>query len=323
VPERRVPAVALVEVVAVEQDRHQQQDPVQEAVAGRRGQRGGRAAPGRQVPRPAGQAAQHARQFGAQMARRDQARLVVRPQQVPRDAHGHQPGAAIAESADQQRAGRADLAAARDQVHADSGDSADKGHDCPRGGRDRVRHDELVRADDVRQRRGQRRQEEPVNPQHQQGADIERQTQRPQRDERRGQHDEAEPQQRRPDQDLPPRPAVDEHPGERPHQGVGQVQDGKSHGGGRRVGEARRVEEHVGAEAGVEDPVARLGDQPGSEQPAEVTLAQNGLQFSGECRPGPPAAQAPLAGSPARGAIGLRRHAISLRPATSLAPGRR
>ena len=282
VAERGVGAGRPVEVVAVEQDRHQEQDPVQEAVAAGGAQRGGRPAAPRDIPGPGHQAGQHTGQLAAQPARLRLARAVDGPEQIGGHGPGDQAGQHVAQPPDQQGDGRAALAAAGEHVHAEADDPADRGHDPARGRGHRVGHHQLVPGHHVRQRGRQRGQEEPVDPEHQQDADVQRYPELARGHQPGGERHEQRAQQRGPDQDLAARPAVDEHPGERADQRVGQVQHGERGRGRGRVGERGVVEEHVRAEAGGEHPVAGLRDQPGREQPPEIPLAEHDPQVGEE-----------------------------------------
>ena len=162
---------------------------------------------------------------------------------------------------------------------------ADEPADRAQGGRDGVRHHQLVLADDVRGARRDGGQEEPVHREHRQGADVERDAGLP------GQHHEpggghhGRADQRAVDDDLPPRPAVDEDAGERADQRVREVEDGERVHRGGRVGEALRAEERVGGEPGIEHAVPGLADQAAGEQLAEVPFGQDLAQFGAERRP--------------------------------------
>lgn len=76
-------------------------------------------------------------------------------------------------------------------------------------------------------------------------------------------------QQVRPDQHLPARPAVEEHPGERADEREREQQ----HGERLRDLSGRRLflggEDHIGGERDLERPVGELPDDPCGEQQAE------------------------------------------------------
>ncbi len=112
----------------------------------------------------------------------------------------------------------------------------------------------------VRQRHRERGQEEPVHGQDEEHRRVQQRPPVAQRHGRRRQHHEHRPEHGRPDQDLTPRPAVDENPGERADQRVRQVEDREGRRPRRGAGERGRVEEHVGADAGRDDAVTGLRD---------------------------------------------------------------
>ena len=257
---------------------------------------------------PAASPAATAAELAEQPARRRLPGLAHRAEQVAAHGRRDQAGRHVAAAPDQHgdAAPRSVLPVATFRPRATI--AAQRGHDAAGGGRDRVGHDQLVLGYHVRQRRRQRGQEEPVHAQHEQDRDVQRGAAAARRHQRRGQHHEGRPDQRRPDQDLAPGPAVDEHPGERPDQRVRQVQGGEGRRAGRRAGERRGVEEHVRADPGGDDAVTGLGDQPGGEQPPEVPLGQDDPQVAQERGPRwlPPVQlrtqpRRPVSGRPRRG----------------------
>ena len=139
----------------------------------------------------------------------------------------------------------------------------------------------------MRQRRRQRGQEEPVDAEYQQHRHVERHPAVAQGHEYRSRRHERGPEQGRPDQDLAPRPAVDEYPGERADQRVRQVKDREGSRASRGARERGGVEEHVRPDPGGDDTVAGLRDQPGGEETAEIPLGEHRAQIAEERRLGP------------------------------------
>jgi len=315
VAERGVGAGGPEEVVAVEQDRRQQQDPVDRPLATGRAERGRHRPPLPDVLRAADEPPGHDGEVGQQPAAPLSLGQRGRPEQVA--AHGHADGARdqVACPAGQQGHRRPALPAPGDEMNREPGQAAEERDDRAGRRRHRVRHHQRVLAHYVREGGGQRGQEEPVDAQDRQHAYVQGYPEPARGHQVSGQGHEGGPQHGRPDQDLPSRPAVDEHAGERPDQRVWQVQDGEGGRGGTGVGEAGRVEEHVRAEAGREHAVAGLRDQPGREQAAEVPLSQDGAQVSkeGVLRPRPPPGEAP-GGHRSPSGRGARGHRKGTRP---------
>lgn len=84
------------------------------------------------------------------------------------------------------------------------------------------------------------------------------------------------------DQHLPAPPPVQQHPGERTDEAVGQQQDAEAGGRLCRGGGVLGVEEHGAGQAGLEDTVGAHGTQPSGEQPREARLAPHHAQGSGQ-----------------------------------------
>ena len=271
-----------VEVVPVQQDRHQEQRPEQEAeAAGDPERRRGTALPD-YVPGAVSQPGRDGGDFAAQPRR---PRLPGRPRRAEQAARHRGRDKArrdVTTAPDDQGDRRTALGVAGDHVEPQGNDAAYGRHDAADGRRYGVRHDQLVLRHHVRQRGGKRRQEEPVHAEDEQDRHVERHAPVAQGHEYRGRHDENRAQQRRPDQDLAPRPAVDEDPGERADQRVRQVEDREGPRARRRARERRRVEEHVRPDPGGDDAVAGLRGEPGGEQAAEARLSEHGPQLAQE-----------------------------------------
>ena len=263
--ERGVAVARRVEVVPVQQDRHYEQDPVKEPEAGDRAERIGRRTALPEMARAGGQAAAHCRKLFGYPASASPRWITLRAEQVAPHSRGGQPGEQVTGAADKQGRGRANVAAPGRQMDAEAGDAADETDDRAGGGGDRVRHHELVLRDDVRQPGGQRGEEEPIDPEHRESANVEREPEVARGNEECGENDEYRPDQRGPHQDLAPGPAIDEDPRERADQRVRQVKDGECLRRGGRVRETLRGEERVSGETRVEHAVTGLRDQPGRE----------------------------------------------------------
>jgi hypothetical protein len=190
--------------------------------------------------------------------------LLERAEQVLRQPRAEQARHHVADAGEPQRGSTSGQAPAGDQVDAEADHPADEADDRAGCGGDSVGHDQLVVPDDVRGARRDRAEEKPVHAEDRQGADVERHAGLAAEHHDPGDGDHRGPDQRAVDDDLPSRPTVDEHPGERPDQRVGDVQDGERGDRG-----------------------ARLGDQAGGEELAEVTLGKDILQVGPEG--GPPA----------------------------------
>ena len=144
--------------------------------------------------------------------------------------------------------------------------------------------------DGVRQRRREGRQQEAVQAHGEQHAAVEDQL-RPARTESGGHHGgEAQrqtgPAQIEDDQDLPARPAVQDHADERAQDRERQQGDGQ-HGGHRGgVGLALRGEQHVRGQRHLQHAVGGLGRHPDGEQPPEQPvppqLAQTAYELHGD-----------------------------------------
>jgi hypothetical protein len=310
VAERGVGTGGPEEVVAVEQDRREQQDPVDRPLAAGRAKRGRHRPPLPDVLRAAHEPPGHDREVGQQPAASLSLGQWGRPEQVT--AHGHTDGARdqVASAAGQQGHRRPALPAPGDEMNREPGQAAEERDDRAGRRRNRVRHDQRVLAHHVREGCGQRGQEEPVDAQDHQHADVQGYPEPARGHQVSGQGHEGGPQHGRPDQDLPSRPAVDEYAGEGPDQRVRQIQDGEGGRSGTGVGKAGRVEEHVRAEAGGKHAIAGLRDQPGREQAAEVPLGQDGAQVGQEgvvaLRPAPNRAPAAHDRPSGRNGRGLR-----------------
>ena len=137
----------------------------------------------------------------------------------------------------------------------------------------------------VRQGGAERGQQEPVDAEHGEHRYVKRHA-AVVRDHQRGRRYHEQPADRRgPDEDLPPRPAVDEHSGEWPDQRVRQVEDRERGGPRRRARERAGIEEHVGADRGGEDAVPGLRDEAGAEELPEVPLGEDHPQVAAERGP--------------------------------------
>ena len=258
VAERRVAVAAGVEVVPVQQDRHEERDPEQDAVAANGPDGGRRARPPGQVTHAGGEPGRNVPQGTRQWLRRrfpgrarDRAgRAAWRPRQPGQEVAA--PAATITITA---ALPWPPPSSRRRPTPAMPGDG---GHDPADRRGHRVGHDELVIAHDVRQGRRQRGEKEAVHAQRRQRADVQRHAQFARSDQQGGDRHEGRPDERRDEQDLPPGPAVDEDPGERPDERIRQIKDGEGLRRRRRVRVGRRGEEHVGAEPGRVEAVASL-----------------------------------------------------------------
>ena len=273
-----------VEIIPVQQNHHQEQRPEQEAVAAGHAECPRRTAAPDDVAGARHQPVHDRRQLAEQPLGRRLPGLAHRTEQVTPHGGRDQAGRHITPAPGEQRDGGAPLGVAGGHVQAQGDQAADDRHDAAGGRRHRVRHHQFVLGDHMRQRRRQRGQEEPVHAQHQQDRDVERRAVAARGHQRRRQHHEGRPEQGRPDQDLAPRPPVDKHAGERPDQRVRHVKGRECGGPGGRVRERRGIEEHVRADPGGDDAVAGLRDQPGGEQPPEVSLGQDDAQVTEERR---------------------------------------
>ena len=257
-----------------------------------RAERVGGPAPLVEVPEAGHQAPDHPAEIGRQPGRLRSGLLrLERSEQALVHPRAEQPGRQVAGAAEPEHGRAAGQAAAGDEVDAKADDAADESQDRAQGGDDGVRHHQLVVADDVRGSGRDGGEEEPVHRQHRQGADVERDPGLPGEHHEPGHGHHRRPDQRAVDDDLPPRPAVDEHARERADQRVREIEDGERVHRGDRVGEALRAEERVGGEPRVEYAVPGLADQPAGEQLAEVPLGQHRAQFVAErtaCRLLPP-----------------------------------
>ncbi len=271
-----------VEVVPVEQDRHQEQAPVQKPVAAGSTECRGRVPPPQDIPRARRQPGRDRGKLAEQPRLRRLARFPLRAKQILAHGRGDQACRQVTAARDKQGDRGAALGVAGGRVQAQGDDAADGSREAAEGRRHRVRHHELVFGDHVRQRRRKRRQEEPVHAENQQDGEVERRSVTAGRHDRRRQHHEDRTEQRRPDQDLASRPPVDEDPGKRPDHRVRQVQDRERRRPGRRARKGRRVEEHIGTDPGGEDPVAGLRDQPRGQEPPEARHGEDRAQVSDE-----------------------------------------
>ncbi len=103
--------------------------------------------------------------------------------------------------------------------------------------------------------------------------------------------DEAGPQQRGAHQDPLPSPAIQQHTGERPDDGVRQEQHRER---GRDLtgrGLPLGGEQDVGGQAGLQSAVRGLGEQPGAEEQPEASAAQDQAEVG--CRGHLPTVRAP------------------------------
>ena len=280
---RRDCRVCRVEVVPVQDDRHQEQRPEQEAEPARGRQRGARAALAQHVTdaghQPGGDFFQVSEEPGAVPARRVRAELVL--------AHGHRDQARreVTAPAEENGDGGTPLGIPGERVEAEGEDAAGRTHDPANGRGHRVGHDQRLLRYHVRQRGTQRGEEEPVHGEYREHAYVQGHTLVARHHQRGGQRDEHGADQRRPDQDLPSRPAVDEYAGERADQGVRQVQHRERGGARRGAGKRGGIEEHVRADPRGDDSVACLRHEPGREQPPETALGEDGAKIPDERRP--------------------------------------
>ena len=164
----------------------------------------------------------------------------------------------------------------------------------PQVGHDRVRGDEQVAVDDVRQGRGQAGQQEPVDREGGEDQDEERQPDVVVRDE-----DGHEDQQAARTRLLITRVIRRGHRSRKTPTNGPSTENGRrivanARGDGAGVGRPLRREQDRGDQRDLEDAVRELGQQSHREQPAEPPVAQQG-------------AQVPEEGHPRR--IGERRHA--------------
>jgi hypothetical protein len=202
--ERGVGAGRRVEVVPVEQDRGEQQDPVHRPLAAGRPERGRHRPPLPDMSRAADQSPDHDREFGQQPAPPLPLGERGRPEQVAVHGGADRPRDQVAPAGYEQGDRRPALPATGGEVNREPGQAADERDDGADGRRDRVGHHQRVLRHHVRERGRQRGQEEPVDAQHREHADVQRQPETARGHQKGGQGHEDCPHQCRPDQDLPP-----------------------------------------------------------------------------------------------------------------------
>ena len=246
--ERLVGSLGSVEVVPVQQDGHQEQDSVEEPVRAGSGERRGWPARGPGcTSAPAASPASTAASSDRMVCARARQGAWLGPSRSRGMVALTAPAISITTAPSQQGRRVLALAAVQRLMYSEAGQSADGGHDAAGRGRYGVRDHQLVLGDYMRQRRGQRGQEEPVHAEHREHADIQRDAELAGRDQPGGDDDEDRPEQGGADQDLAPGPPVNEDSGKRADQRVRQVQHrerGRSRG---RVREVRCVEKDITA----------------------------------------------------------------------------
>ena len=137
--------------------------------------------------------------------------------------------------------------------------------------------------DHVRQRGGQRREEEPVNRHDNERGDVEQFVV----DARRhlggdAQNQHSADQVREHKHPLAP-PAVEQHAGERPDEAVRQQDHRESSRDLGRVRLPLRVEQHRAGQRYLEDTVAELAEQTHEQQPPEVAPSERDAQVTAMC----------------------------------------
>jgi hypothetical protein len=168
------------------------------------------------------------------------------------------------------------------QLHSRTGAAADE--EGGRAGRrgDRVGHHQLVGVDNVRQSRGQPGEQEPVHPEGEQHSQVERETSVAKSNDCADDQHQDGAGDVGAEQDLPPRPPVEQHAGERPEHRVRQQSHREQPRNRRRIRRPLRREQHVRRQRDLEHTVAELRAEPDGEQPPEVTPPQQPAQIPDE-----------------------------------------
>ena len=200
--------------------------------------------------------------------------VLVRPELVDGEPERPPAGQRVAQRGAERDQRVAAVAAAEGGPDRDRRAAAGRRHHRAGGDRHGVGGDQLFGFDHVRQRGGQRRQDEPVHRDHHQRAEVERLAVHAGADLGGDAAHQQRAQQVGAEQHPLPRPAVQQHAGERAEQRVGQQQHGEAGGDITGVRLALRVEQDGAGQRGLEDAVGELPEHPHRQQPPEVTPAE-------------------------------------------------
>jgi len=178
-----------------------------------------------------------------------------------------------------------DLVVVRHRVHGTARREAPEEGQRPARRRHRVRRDEQVAVDHVRQTGRQPRQQEPVDRERREDEEVEQDAQVVAHDEKGDDEEQSGPDGVAEHQDPTPLPSVEEDPDEGSEDGEREEDGGERGGDGSGAGGAFGGEEDRGRQGHLEDAVRPLREQPHREEPTEAGQSQEDSEFPEEGHP--------------------------------------